>query len=247
MKKNTMMRIASTLLIAVLLTTCALGATFAKYVTEGTGSDTARVAKWGITMSDNGADTFVDNYDTGLLEDTIIVAPGTTGSTTYEVDGTPETAYKITFDGTLTEEVFLKEGTYTYSAPYQNMNIANGDMTADYYPIKYTVAVVNANAAKTTANAAGNYDTLQAALNAIEAMSLEYNAGTECDLVVTLSWAWAFDTQDDKADTVLGNLAVSNTPAVTETLTDGTDYNLDIAYTLVMKVEQLDVAPVVAP
>ena len=44
MKKNKMMRIASVLLVAVILTTCAISGTFAKYVTSGNGSDNARVA-----------------------------------------------------------------------------------------------------------------------------------------------------------------------------------------------------------
>ena len=47
MKTNKMMRIASVLLVAVLLTTCSISGTFAKYVSEATGTDTARVAYWG--------------------------------------------------------------------------------------------------------------------------------------------------------------------------------------------------------
>ena len=46
-----MMRVASALLVAVLLSTCAISGTFAKYVTEGSGSDTARVAKFGVTVT----------------------------------------------------------------------------------------------------------------------------------------------------------------------------------------------------
>ena len=43
MKKNTMMRIASVLLVAVLLSTCAISGTFAKYTSQYTGSaDRAR-------------------------------------------------------------------------------------------------------------------------------------------------------------------------------------------------------------
>ena len=125
--KNKMMRAASVLMVAVLLSNCAISGTFAKYVTSATSGDTARVAKWGITMSDNGAQTFKDKYDTsdpytvksdgtGIYTD--VVAPGTAGGTTYEIDGTPETAYQLTFAGTLIEEVFLGEGTYAYPAPY---------------------------------------------------------------------------------------------------------------------------------
>ena len=59
MKKNKMMRVASALLVAVLLTTCAISGTFAKYVSQATGSDTARVAKWGFQLEGTAmTDTF---------------------------------------------------------------------------------------------------------------------------------------------------------------------------------------------
>ena len=50
MKKNKMMRLASFLLVATLLTTSMISGTFAKYVTEGSASDSARVAKWGVEV-----------------------------------------------------------------------------------------------------------------------------------------------------------------------------------------------------
>ena len=65
MKKNKIMRIASVLLVAVLMSTCAISGTFAKYVTEGSSDDTARVAKWGVTISGKPAATnqmFNDSY-----------------------------------------------------------------------------------------------------------------------------------------------------------------------------------------
>ena len=88
MKKNKMMRIASVLLVAVILTTCAISGTFAKYVTSGNGSDNARVAKFGVTLTGT-ADTFKETYakddNTFTLEaNTVVstedvVAPGTSG------------------------------------------------------------------------------------------------------------------------------------------------------------------------
>ncbi len=52
MKKNTMMRIASVLLVAVVLTTCAISGTFAKYTSEKEVSDSATVAKWSFEVND---------------------------------------------------------------------------------------------------------------------------------------------------------------------------------------------------
>ena len=63
MKTNKIMRVASVLLVAVLLTTCAISGTFAKYVTTGNTGDGARVAKWGIVMDSTGTATFKDTYD----------------------------------------------------------------------------------------------------------------------------------------------------------------------------------------
>ena len=54
MKKNRMMRLASGLLVAVLMTTSMISGTFAKYVTTASASDNARVAKWGVTLAANG-------------------------------------------------------------------------------------------------------------------------------------------------------------------------------------------------
>ena len=104
MKKNTMMRIASTLLIAVLLTTCAIGATFAKYATAASAEDSARVAYWGFNGTTFTIENlFTDNYTDVIANDSSdVIAPGTTGSSTFyfkpQNETAPEVAYKITVD-----------------------------------------------------------------------------------------------------------------------------------------------------
>ena len=55
MKKNKMMRTASGLLVATLLTTSMISGTFAKYTTQDEASDSARVAKWGVTALATGS------------------------------------------------------------------------------------------------------------------------------------------------------------------------------------------------
>ena len=110
MKKNRMMRVASALLVAVLLSTCAISGTFAKYVTEASGSDTARVAKFGVTVSNSG-ELFLKNYaktdaNYTLGNDTVesvdnwnVVAPGTSHSNTDVVlEGKPEVAVKVAYE-----------------------------------------------------------------------------------------------------------------------------------------------------
>jgi len=73
MKKNRMLRLASTLMILTLLTTSIIGGTFAKYTTAGSASDTARVAKWGVVINASGS-LYSDAYavsqkaDDGITE-----------------------------------------------------------------------------------------------------------------------------------------------------------------------------------
>lgn len=62
-RKNHTLKLAGILLALVLVTSCFVGGTFAKYVTTGTGSDSARVAKFGVTVTANGT-MFAKEYDT---------------------------------------------------------------------------------------------------------------------------------------------------------------------------------------
>lgn len=110
MRKNKMMRAASGLLVAVLLSTCAISGTFAKYTTSADGTDSARVAKWGFTGGSTItiSDLFKNTYDTTVNSSTDVIAPGTTGSAdfgfTYGGNGSvtaPEVAYtfNVSTDG----------------------------------------------------------------------------------------------------------------------------------------------------
>jgi len=103
MRKNRMMRLASALLILTMVTTCAISGTFAKYVTEATGTDTARVAYWGF--NDDGVleinNLFVKAYKNDSDEETVnakadTIAPGTTNSAQFEFTYTDNTANTLT-------------------------------------------------------------------------------------------------------------------------------------------------------
>lgn len=121
MKKNIMMRIASVLLVAVLLSTCAISGTFAKYTTTVTGTATAKVATWNVDVA-GGTETFTFNlFDTlkdsnGTSDETDvdtsskIIAPGTSGSFAIvvnnksEVNATYTTTFTVKVDGTVKAE-----------------------------------------------------------------------------------------------------------------------------------------------
>ena len=86
MKKNKMMRLASVLLVLVLLTTSVISGTFAKYTTSASSEDSARVAYWGF-QSSNTMDLsglFAASYSNVKAQNVKdIMAPGTQGSAKF--------------------------------------------------------------------------------------------------------------------------------------------------------------------
>lgn len=206
MKKNKMMRIASVLLVAVILTTCAISGTFAKYVTSGNGSDSARVAKFGVTVTGT-AETFAKTYekdDTGftVATNTVVstedvVAPGTSGSmAAFTISGTPEVAVNVKFEGTLELGDKWVDSTSAYYCPIEVTVGTNTYKGLDY---------ADADAFETVVN------------NAIAALSVDYAAGTNLSTIgagaPAISWKWAFEGNDDVKDTYLGDQAAAGNAA----------------------------------
>lgn len=81
------------------------GQTFAKYITTTqTGSQSATVAKWGVVISTTATGTdsktmFAKNYEDGDVSATLEkVAPGTEGSLSITVSGSPEVKTAISFE-----------------------------------------------------------------------------------------------------------------------------------------------------
>lgn len=207
MEENKMMRVVFSLLVAVLLTTCAISGTFAKYVTSGSNSGSARVAKFGVTVSGT-ADVFKKTYakdgqSVTLNADTVVstedvVAPGTSGSmANFTITGTPEVAVRVEFAG----ELELGNNWVDSNSAY-------------YCPIEITVG-------KETVKGLSykSADDFEKAVNAeIAKYTQDYEAGTDLSTIgaaaPTISWAWAFNNDDekdthldDKKDTYLGNQA----------------------------------------
>lgn len=185
MKKNTMMRIASILLVVTLLSTCVISGTFAKYVTKAEGEDQARVAKWGVLVSIDG-NLFADKYDAtdeAYLEDggeyavvsangDQVVAPGTSAeqadmALVATVKGTPEVAARYTLEGKNIKDVVLEAGDYTDYT--QLIKAADGsygytgtfNLAKDYAPVKWNLVIEGKG--KTLDVATALYDNLPAA------------------------------------------------------------------------------------
>ncbi len=222
MKTN---RIVALLAVLCLITTCFVGTTLAKYVTTGNGSDTARVAKWGVTITTTG-EMFGDAYKDGVVEyvadeavDTItveastegtnVVAPGTNGTlAAYDIAGAPEVDTEVTYTAELTLTGWEVDG-------------------AEYCPIVFNVNGTEIACTGTVAE----FET--AVETAIVGATAKYHtnddlSAVEDDLVVT--WAWAY-AGDDAKDTALGNQAagiVDGADAATITLaTSATITQLD--------------------
>ncbi len=246
MKKNKIMRIASVLLVAVLLSTCAISGTFAKYVTTVSGTDTARVAEWGIKLGANhDVDTFEAKYDSSVDAGADnVVAPGTTESAVYQLQGAPEVSYDVRFTLDNITEIYLGEGTYTYPSGYDasmSVTVASG---SEYYPIKWTVKLETTNGDITgegLKSGDNEFDTLTLAKVAIDKTIVTFAPNEECDVKLTITWEWDFDDNgngtNDAKDTVLGDLINTVGPV---TASSEAKYSTKVEYKLTLKATQIN-------
>lgn len=190
MKKNRMMRLASILLVCVLLTTSVISGTFAKYTTSNNASAQARVAYWGFETPTTIEFALFDHNDAGVLENGLL-APGTENEINYEFinskagDRVPEVDYKITVTTTGSEAP-------SAALDAQIVWFYNEDEYADWDDF----------------------------IAAIEGESGDFDAGELPDFLKngetnTVGWKWEFEVgadeaaiaANDKLDTALGNAA----------------------------------------
>ncbi len=226
MRKNKMMRTASGLLAATLLTTSVISGTFAKYTTAAFGNDSARVAKFGVTITADGT-MFAKEYNTdnedsvaaiaksviasGGDEANNVVAPGTKGDLTkVTISGTPEVAVYVAYEPTLT---------------LTGWTLENGNA---YCPIVFTVGeetygltgMKDANGTEVENASESIADLKTAVEGAIKACSKDYapntDLSTKTDDFADVSWNWAFENDADEKDTWLGNQAVNGTASTVE-------------------------------
>lgn len=236
MKKNKMMRLASVLLVAVLMTTSVISGTFAKYVTSDNAEDSARVAKFGVVVAANGSlfdDTYYDNITAaddnkdkpsadvvaGISVDSRtnggdVVAPGTKSSDngiSFSVTGTPEVDVKLDVVVTNnTEDVFLLGGFY------DKVTTGNAtdkvEISGTYQPVKYTLWQDKGNDGTfAVVTDAENVDlaTLSTKLAGLSNTRFAANTDLEDEVgTFKITWKWDIGVNDD-ADTILGDLAAN--------------------------------------
>lgn len=259
MKKNHTMRAASLLLVLTLITSCFVGGTFAKYTTKIAGSDTARVAKFGVELTADST-LFEKSYgedDPGTPPGTLsvladndddVIAPGTTGTATFfTISGDPEVDVQVTASLGAFTMVTLPAGTYTdYTvnkgsegiAVYDDYNLAD-----PYKPVKWTLTKT-VGGTTTTLVDAQNLDAINDYL--VNTLSGKYEVeNTDSFKAINgdyaITWNWAFDADttqiddNDRADTTLGQIAAGVVDA-----TGLTDYVAKETFAFSMTVEQVN-------
>ena len=198
MKKNNMLRIASVLLVAVLLSTCAISGAFAKYTTSGSASDEARVAAFGFEVKVTGGEAFstmykdeaVDSKDAATVVSATtekVVAPGTEGTlATFAIDGTAEVDVTITTKATLE----LNNWVVGESKVYCPIVITVGDSTYDFSEIT-TSDDMATEIANVVASIEGEVETVKAG-----------NESAKEGFAVSWKWAYELNVNDieDEAD-----------------------------------------------
>lgn len=189
MKKLASSRITVIALILCLAVTCVLGGTLAKYISTGTGTDTATVAKWSFEVEDTEIavspsptvtfDLFNTINDTvgGAAETDVkanLIAPGTTGSFQIDLENKAEV-------------------NATYAIAFTETN-------ASSIPIEYSLNGTDW----------GNVGSVAVGPTAI---AMETGTGS-----VTVYWRWVF-AGNDATDTALGYAGTAPSITVSATVT----------------------------
>ncbi|MBQ4559616.1 MAG: hypothetical protein IJA54_04740 [Tyzzerella sp.] len=206
MKKNKTMRLASGLLVAVLLTTCAISGTFAKYVSDATNSDTARVAKWSIE---------VEGEEIGVAGDPVVAFD--LFETVKDTAGADEADVKV---GTGDEHIIAPGTSGSFAIDIANKSEVNA---------KYTIALEETN----TGNIPLQYSVdgttwkdsiAELVMTDLTNQDIAMGTGTATE---TVHWRWVFEGttpgahagQTDETDTALGNATTAATVTIKATIT----------------------------
>lgn len=223
MRKNKFMRAASGLLVAVLLTTCVISGTFAKYVTTTNSTAKARVAVWGFGKDAitelNLFDSAYDNTVNANDEDKLI-APGTEKEAPFSIINAsakaPEVNYKLTVsvDGSQIADTIKKNPNIVWKLDDGNYGTWDNLMTSILRLSGDTDVTYDAS---TTKSAEKTY----------KANSIP--DAFENNKTHKIAWKWIYDeaaknketgTQNNDADdTTMGNTAVTSDTEVNVKIT----------------------------
>ncbi|SCI42523.1 Uncharacterised protein [uncultured Eubacterium sp.] len=181
-----------------------ISGTFAKYTTSATGSDSARVATWGVDKNNASItldNLFSDTYDNVKGVDSDVIAPGTTGSANFEFKysgkaDAPEVAYtfKVDTEGSTISDDIKNNTNIVWSLDNEECTAADGKTSWEVLLEK--IASLDGNKANDK-YAAGELPT-----------------GFDRTKTHTVSWEWKFDknvtgaSDLDTKDTEMGNKSI---------------------------------------
>lgn len=217
-KNNKKSAVIIVLLLALTSILCFGGYTLSKYVTSGSKTGTAQVAKWGYTVELDGNNLFGKNYKfDGVVSTTTadsdgltvkargdysVIAPGTTGSLTFKIKGKAEVRALIAMGIHPHNDVILK------------MKKTSSGEEIEYKPVKWTLKknkVVVPTAKNTSLEA------VAATFHDDPTLSLKAPGDEVPETTYELIWAWAFEGTEtfsgvtsNELDTILGRCANDN-------------------------------------
>lgn len=166
--------------------------TYAKYTTSTSGSDSARVARWGFSgVNLTTIELFANAYDNTVLGDdnAKVIAPGTTKSATLTF--TPEASTAPEVDYSFDVDVTLDDGT--------------DDGTVD-------TTLLSKLQFKLDSGSFTDFATFQTAVQALSNTHVEAGNLPGESATHTIAWQWVFENgtgetlaTNDTSDTALGN------------------------------------------
>lgn len=212
-KKSKLKGMIITCCALLMIGVAGLSFTLAKYVDSvSKPKETARVAKFGITMtwSENNplfstsyeADDTATSIATTVTSSSTdaVIAPGTEGSVTLTFGGTSEVAFKL--------KINMGEN---YSGKWEK---SDGGET--YHPIKFEVTTSNLT------SKVGNATATPVTFTNNSLEDKEFAAGTTLEGSITIKWYWPFEVENganDAADTHIQSITGNDAPKYSITAT----------------------------
>ena len=245
MKKDKLLTIFFVMCIVLLVSLSLVSVSYARYRTNSSSQDSAKVAGWGVEINTSSPSIFEEKYYKGnnqlvVSSTSSVVAPGTSGTNSFTITGTPEVSSMFIIDIEANSDVFLKSGTYlnltTDHIKDDVFLIPDGN---DYYPITYTLEVKEGTSLPVIIGT-GKLRDIENALIAYQETHYKdeiFSPGTDLNTTFTISWRWASNLNNN-ADTWLG---VSNARGVEDAgLVLDTDYSFTIDFDFIITVIQVN-------
>lgn len=234
MRKSVKIIIAifSVMICLLVIISMTLSGTFAKYVTSGGDfSDSARVAKWGVTIdtysdlvSSYKRDGIIVFQASGGTQDNII-APGTRGSLIcFEVEGKAEVSFAV--------DIVDESASFSLGDGYMassKLLVDEDNEEFEYFPIIIKFTKYDKKTPNKTVDTYGmegtgakyTYNTVTALEDAVEsalktALDEDIAPGEDVHRMYSVEWEWAYSAdannsyQTREKDTILGEALVNN-------------------------------------